>query len=115
MVNVAKATWNGAVLAEGDDVILVEGNCYFSHDQIHWDHLKPVSHTTYCGWKGTANYYDVEVDGNVNPSAAWYYADPMPAAEEVRDRIAFWKGVKVEGGSSARQGPAPPASPACAS
>src|SRR5262245_16547280 len=103
----AKATWNGAILAEGDDVILVEGNCYFSRDQIRWDHLKPASNTTFCGWKGTASYYDVEVDGQVNSGAAWYYADPMPAAEAIRDRVAFWKGVVVEGESGARPGPQP--------
>jgi uncharacterized protein (DUF427 family) len=105
---VAKATWNGSVLAEGDDVILVEGNCYFSRDHIRWDYFKPASTTTFCGWKGTANYYDIEVDGHINPGAAWYYADPMPAAEEVRNRIAFWKGVKVEAEPGVRQGPAPP-------
>lgn len=105
----AKAIWNGTVLAEGDDVVLVEGNCYFAPSQVHWDHLKPASNTTFCGWKGTANYYDVEVNGQVNAGAAWYYKDPMPAAEAVRDRIAFWKGVKVEGGSSARPGPKPSA------
>lgn len=107
----AKATWNGAVLAEGDDVIRVEGNCYFSRDQVRWDHMKPASNTTFCPWKGTASYYDVEVDGQVNPGAAWYYPDPMAAAEEIRDRIAFWKGVKVEGGSSARLGPQAPLRP----
>ena len=107
-VTVAKATWNGAVLAEGGDVILVEGNCYFAPAQVHWDRLKPAANTTFCSWKGTANYYDVEVDGKLNAGAAWYYADPMPAAEAVRDRIAFWKGVKVEGASGARPGPEPP-------
>ena len=108
-----KATWNGAVLAEGDDVVLVEGNCYFSRDHIRWDHFKPASNTTFCGWKGTASYYDIDVDGQINRGAAWYYSDPMPAAESVRDRIAFWKGVKVEGAATARPGPEPPARDAC--
>jgi uncharacterized protein (DUF427 family) len=106
---VAKAIWNGTVLAEGDDVILVEGNCYFARDQVRWNHLKPASNTTFCPWKGVANYYDVEVNGQMNEGAAWYYANPMPAAEAVRDRIAFWKGVTVEGAAGARPGPKPPA------
>jgi uncharacterized protein (DUF427 family) len=105
----AKATWNGAVLAEGEDVIIVEGNCYFAPGHIRWEHFKKVPQTTFCGWKGTANYYDVEVNGDTNSGAAWYYADPMPAAEAVRGRIAFWKGVTVEGTSTAKKGPdAPP-------
>ena len=108
-----KATWNGAVLAEGDDVILVEGNCYFSPADVRWEHFKPASNTTFCGWKGTAGYYDLEVAGRSNPGAAWYYADPMPAAEAVRGRVAFWKGVEVEGQSSARPGPQPPPRSAC--
>jgi len=104
----AKATWNGSVIAEGDDVILVEGNCYFAPDHIRWEHLKPAPQTTVCAWKGTANYYDVEVNGRVNAGAAWYYATPKPAAEVVRDRIAFWKGVDVEMGSQPKAGPEPP-------
>ena len=108
-----KATWNGAVLAEGDDVVVVEGNLYFSRDQVQWDHFKPASNTTVCGWKGTANYYDIEVDGAVNRGAAWYYADPKAAAESVRDRVAFWKGVTVEGAPSVKPGPAAPPRDAC--
>ncbi|MGP0072852.1 MAG: DUF427 domain-containing protein [Bryobacteraceae bacterium] len=92
----ARAVWEDTVLAEGDDVVFVEGNCYFRREDIHWQHLKPSSQTTICGWKGTANYYDVEVDGKPNPGAAWYYANPKPAAQEIRDRVAFWKGVHVE-------------------
>jgi uncharacterized protein (DUF427 family) len=92
----ARAAWENAVLAEGDDVVVVEGNCYFRPEDIQWQYLKPNSETTICGWKGTANYYDVEVDGKRNPGAAWYYADPKPEAAEIRDRVAFWKGIRVE-------------------
>ncbi len=104
----AKAIWNGTVLAEGEDIVLVEGNCYFARGDIHWNFLRPALETTFCGWKGTANYYDIEVNGQMKAGAAWYYNDPMPAAEEIRDRVAFWKGVKVESGSEARNGPEPP-------
>jgi len=110
---VAKAIWKGTVLAEGEDIVLVEGNCYFARDNVRWDYFKPVSETTFCGWKGTANYYDIEVGGQVNAGAAWYYKDPMPAAEEIRNRVAFWKGVKVVSGPEARKGPEPPPKEAC--
>ena len=109
----AIAIWNGAVLAEGDDVVMVEGNCYFSTDHIRWEHFKPAAHTTFCAWKGTASYHDVVVDGRVNPGAAWYYAEPMPAAEAVRDRVAFWKGVEVDAGAHPQQGPEPPPREVC--
>ncbi len=91
-----RAAWENAVLAEGDDVVIVEGNCYFRPEDIHWQYLKPNSDTTICPWKGTANYYDVEVDGKRNPGAAWYYANPKPEAAEIRDRVAFWKGIRVD-------------------
>ncbi len=99
----ARATWQDAVLAEGNDVVLVEGNCYFRREDVHWQHLKPSDHTTICAWKGTANYYNVEVNGKQNRNAAWYYTSPKPAAAEIQNRIAFWKGVRVEsepGGSN---------------
>ena len=92
----ARATWQDAVLAKGNDVVVVEGNCYFRREDVHWEYLKPSTHTTICGWKGTANYYDVEVDGKRNENAAWYYAAPKPAAAEIQNRIAFWKGVSVK-------------------
>lgn len=92
----ARATWENAILAEGTDVVLVEGNCYFRREDVHWEHLKANTHTTVCGWKGTANYYDVEVDGKRNQNAAWYYAEPKPAALEIQNRVAFWKGVRVD-------------------
>jgi uncharacterized protein (DUF427 family) len=103
----AQATWENAVLAEGDDVVLVEGNCYFRREDIRWQYLKPSPQTTVCGWKGTANYYDVEVDGKLNSGAAWYYASPKPAAQEIQNRVAFWKGIRVESTTS-KHADAPP-------
>ncbi len=91
-----KAIWNGAVLAESDDCVVVEGNQYFPADSINSDYFKDSSKQTTCGWKGVASYYTLEVDGKSNPDAAWYYADPKPAAEQIKGRIAFWKGVTVE-------------------
>lgn len=95
-MDMAKATWEGAVLAEGDDVVKVEGNTYFARSAIHQEHFKPSAATTVCPWKGTAHYFDVEVNGKVNPGAAWYYPEPKSAAAEIKDRVAFWKGVKVQ-------------------
>jgi uncharacterized protein (DUF427 family) len=92
----ATATWNGAVLAESDDTVVVEGNHYFPPEAVNWDHFTANSSSSVCPWKGVASYYDVEVDGEVNRSAAWYYAEPSPAAAEIKDHIAFWRGVKVE-------------------
>ena len=82
-------------------MVFVEGNCYFRREDLQWQYFKPSSETTICGWKGTANYYDIEVDGKRNLSAAWYYADPKPQAAAIRNRVAFWKGIRVE---PARQG-----------
>ena len=90
-----KATWNGATLAESDQCVSVEGNQYFPADAIKREHFKESTHTTVCPWKGTAHYYDVVVNGKTNANAAWYYPDPKPAASEIKDRIAFWKGVEV--------------------
>jgi uncharacterized protein (DUF427 family) len=92
----AKATWEGVVLAESSQSVVVEGNHYFPREAVHMDLLEPIDHTTICSWKGTANYYDVVVNGKRNPGAAWYYADPKPAADNIRGRIAFWRGVRVE-------------------
>jgi uncharacterized protein (DUF427 family) len=92
----AKATWEGAVLAESDDTVVVEGNQYFPPDAIQRDYFKPSSKTTVCPWKGVAHYYNVEVNGKTNPDAAWYYPEPKQAAQQIKDRVAFWKGVKVE-------------------
>jgi uncharacterized protein (DUF427 family) len=93
----AKAVWEGAVLAESSQCVVVEGNHYFPREAVRMDLLEPVDRITVCGWKGAANYYDVVVNGKRNEAAAWYYADPKPAADEIRGRIAFWRGVRVEG------------------
>jgi uncharacterized protein (DUF427 family) len=93
----ARATWNGAVLAESDRTVIVEGNHYFPPDAIRREYFRNSSTHTVCGWKGTASYYDVEVGGKVNKDAAWYYPEPSPAAAQIKDHVAFWKGVQVEG------------------
>lgn len=92
----AKATWKGTVLAESDRCVTVEGNLYFPPESVHFDYLKPSQTHTICPWKGTASYHDVVVNGERNPDAAWYYAEPTPAAAEIKDRIAFWKGVRID-------------------
>lgn len=92
-----RAIWNGTVVAESDDTVVVEGNHYFPADAVHADVLRPSATTTVCPWKGTASYHDVVVDGAVNAGAAWYYPAPKEAAAEIKDRIAFWRGVTVEG------------------
>lgn len=91
-----RAIWKEAVLAESDDIVMVEGNAYFPPESLRSEYFKPSSDTTVCGWKGTASYYDVAVGGETNPGAAWYYPDPEPAADAIRGRVAFWKGVRVE-------------------
>jgi uncharacterized protein (DUF427 family) len=92
----AKATWNGAVLAESDRFEMVEGNVYFPPEALRREHVKESDTHTVCGWKGTASYYDVVVEGNVNKDAVWYYPDPKPAAANIKGYFAFWKGVTVE-------------------
>jgi len=93
---VPKATWEGAVLAESDRCVAVEGNQYFPPEAVQRQLLEPSDHTSVCSWKGTARYYDVVVNGKRNPNAAWYYPEPSPAAKQIAGRIAFWKGVQVE-------------------
>jgi uncharacterized protein (DUF427 family) len=92
----AKAMWEGVVLAESDRCEEVEGNQYFPPDAIQPEHFKPSSTQTVCPWKGTASYYDIEVNGKRNHDAAWYYPDPKPAAKQIKGYVAFWKGVKVQ-------------------
>ncbi len=92
----AKASWNGAVLAESDTFETVEGNVYFPPESIRRGHLKPSDTHTVCPWKGTASYHTVVVDGQENADAAWFYPDPKPEAAHIKDHIAFWRGVKVE-------------------
>ncbi|HVK20294.1 MAG TPA: DUF427 domain-containing protein [Actinokineospora sp.] len=91
----AKATWSGELIAESDDTVIVEGNHYFPVDSVRREYLCPSDTTTFCPWKGTANYYSLDVDGVINADAAWYYADPKPEAAHVKGRIAFWRGVEV--------------------
>ena len=92
-----RALWNGVVIAESDATVVVEGNHYFPVESVNRAHLAPSDRHTVCHWKGTASYYDVVVGDAVNPAAAWYYPDPSAAARAIAGRIAFWKGVRVEG------------------
>jgi uncharacterized protein (DUF427 family) len=89
------ASWNGTVIAKSDDIVTVEGNAYFPLDDVRQDLLRPSETHTWCPWKGTASYWSLEVDGQVNHDAAWYYAEPKSAAKEIAGRVAFWKGVEV--------------------
>lgn len=90
-----KAMWNGAVIAESDDTVVVDGNHYFPRADVHAQYLVASSTHTTCGWKGVASYYSLSVDGAANPDAAWYYPEPKSAAAQITDHIAFWKGVEV--------------------
>ena len=92
----AKAVWNGVVLAESDNTEIVEGNHYFPPEAVKMEHFKQSDHHTVCPWKGTASYYNVEADGNVNENAAWYYPEPKKAADHIKGYVAFWKGVEVK-------------------
>jgi uncharacterized protein (DUF427 family) len=91
----ATASWNGTVLAESDDSVVVEGNHYFPRESVKDEVLTPSTRTSVCPWKGTASYFSVVVDGQTNTDAAWYYPEPHEAAVEITDRFAFWKGVQV--------------------
>ncbi|GLY31248.1 DUF427 domain-containing protein [Kineosporia sp. NBRC 101731] len=88
-----RATWNGTVIAESDDIVEVEGNPYFPASSLRQDLFSESSTTSVCPWKGTASYYSVTVDGTENTDAAWYYPAPKEAAAQIKDRVAFWKGV----------------------
>jgi uncharacterized protein (DUF427 family) len=90
-----KAIWNGAVLAESDRTVVVEGNHYFPPASTSRQYFRPSETHTTCHWKGEASYYDVVVDGKVNHDAAWYYPEPSDAAKQIKDHVAFWKGVQV--------------------
>lgn len=92
----AKAIWNGAVLAESNRTVEVEGNQYFPPDAVRREHLRESATHTTCPWKGVASYYDVVVDGQVNRDAAWYYPQPKEAARQIGGHVAFWRGVRVE-------------------
>lgn len=91
-----KAIWNDTVLAESDQTVVVEGNHYFPPSALRREYFRESDTHTVCGWKGTASYYDVVVNGQVNRDAAWYYPTPLPAAQNIAGYAAFWKGVRVE-------------------
>lgn len=93
-----KATWNGITLAESDDTVVVEGNHYFPAHALRREYFAESETHTFCPWKGEASYFDVQVNGETNKDAAWYYASPKQAAANIRDRVAFWKGVSVGAG-----------------
>jgi uncharacterized protein (DUF427 family) len=90
-----KARWQGRVIAESDATRVIEGNHYFPPASLVQEHLRSSDQTSFCGWKGKASYYDVVVGDQVNPGAAWTYPDPMKAAAEIRDYVAFWRGVEI--------------------
>jgi uncharacterized protein (DUF427 family) len=90
-----KAIWNGAVVAESDDTVLIEGNHYFPETSLNREVVTFSNHRTSCAWKGEASYYSLLVNGELNPDAVWYYPEPKAEAENIRGRVAFWKGVKV--------------------
>ena len=92
-----KAVWKGETIAESDDIVTVEGNAYFPVAAVAPGVLVPSAHTSACPWKGTARYHSLSVGGATNENAVWYYPDPKPAAAEIKDRVAFWKGVQVTG------------------
>jgi len=92
----AKATWEGTVLAESNQTIEVEGNQYFPPESIRSEFFHPTDHHTLCIWKGTASYYDLEVNGKRNPGAAWFYPEPKSAASQIKHYVAFWRGVNLE-------------------
>jgi uncharacterized protein (DUF427 family) len=90
-----QAHWNGQLIATSDDIVTMDGNAYFPLEALDPACIQPSDHTSVCGWKGTAHYYDVVAGGEVNANAAWYYPDPKQAAQEIKGRVAFWKGVQV--------------------
>ena len=91
-----KATWNGQIIARSSDTVVVEGNHYFPLESVRQEFLRPSDTHTVCPWKGTASYYTLEVGGARNPDAAWFYPEPKDAAQQIRGRVAFWKGVQVQ-------------------
>jgi len=90
------AVWNGKTIAQSDATVVVEGNHYFPVESVEQSLLRPSETTSHCPWKGMAKYYSLEVDGAANKDAVWYYPDPLPAAAQIKGRVAFWKGVKVQ-------------------
>ncbi|MEM6360518.1 MAG: DUF427 domain-containing protein [Bacteroidota bacterium] len=90
-----KAIWNGRIIAESENTVVVEGNHYFPKESIKKEYFKESSTHSVCPWKGTASYYTVDVEGNVNSDAAWYYPETSDLAKQIKDYVAFWKGVEV--------------------
>jgi len=90
-----KAIWNNQVIAESNEIISLENNQYFPAEAVKQEFLVPSATHTICPWKGEASYYTLSVDGKQNPDAAWYYPDPKPAAGQIKNHVAFWKGVQV--------------------
>ncbi len=90
-----KAIWNNTEIASSENTVVVEGNHYFPIDDVNQNYLESSDMTTHCPWKGDASYYHLNIDGERNENAAWYYSEPKPAAAEITGRIAFWRGVKV--------------------
>jgi uncharacterized protein (DUF427 family) len=90
-----KAIWNGAVIAESNDTVVVENNHYFPSQAVKKEFLKESQTHTTCHWKGEASYYSIEVDGKTNTDAAWFYPDPKPMAKDLKNYIAFWRGVQI--------------------
>jgi uncharacterized protein (DUF427 family) len=90
-----KAIWNGVVIAHSDDTVIVEGNHYFPEASLKREYVLASNHRSSCAWKGQARYYSLLVEGDVNPDAVWYYPEPSEAASQIKDRVAFWKGVQV--------------------
>lgn len=93
----ARAIWNGAVIAESDDIVVVEGNSYFPRESVNDQYVKDSDMHSACPWKGKASYLTLDVNGAQNEDAAWFYPDPKPRAMPIKDRVAFWRGVTVEG------------------
>jgi uncharacterized protein (DUF427 family) len=90
-----KAIWNNQVIAESNDTVIVENNHYFPRQAVKQEFMIPSDTHTICPWKGEASYFTIQVNGQRNPDAAWYYPDPKPAANQIKDYIAFWKGVQI--------------------
>ncbi len=91
-----KAIWNNQIIAESDDIVNIEGNAYFPFESVKKEYLRESNTKTVCHWKGTASYYSLEVGGQANEDAVWYYAEPSELARAIKGRVAFWKGVKIQ-------------------
>jgi len=91
-----KATWNGVVLAQSDETIIIEGNYYFPPESLRMEYFKETDTRSTCPWKGQASYYDIQVNGKLNENAAWFYKNPSDSAKDIKDHAAFWKGVVLQ-------------------